>query len=94
MLYQATGTFPRTRLAFRPMLCNHCEDPASGISQESYWAIALGIVIVVDLVISWRSGSVCCGKLAGKTAAVAVLVLTFASVAVARYAFFAMGVGA
>lgn len=27
-LYQATGTFPRTRLAFRPMLCNHCEDPA------------------------------------------------------------------
>ena len=35
-----------------------------------------------------------CGKLAGKTAAVAVLVLAFASVAVARYAFFAMGVGA
>ena len=28
VLYQATGTFPRTRLAFRPMLCNHCEDPA------------------------------------------------------------------
>lgn len=58
VLYQATGTFPRTRLAFRPMLCNHCEDPASDISQESYWAIALGIVIVVDLVISWRSGRV------------------------------------
>ena len=28
VLYQATGAFPRTRLAFRPMLCNHCEDPA------------------------------------------------------------------
>lgn len=191
---------------------NGMANPASGISQESYWAIALGIVIVVDLVISWRGGKtvravrwvggavavgfmvvtglayfdclglvawrgaatlpvfilgdvalgaglcavlakaddwaagllapatvaaqvawgvaigayglylvrsgldatgllaaafvlgpVCasgvaaaarCGKLAGKTAAVAVLVLAFASVAVARYAFFAMGVGA
>ena len=28
MLYQSTGTFPRTTLAFRPLLCNHCEDPA------------------------------------------------------------------
>lgn len=37
---------------------NGMANPASGISQESYWAIALGIVIVVDLVISWRSGRV------------------------------------
>ena len=35
---------------------NGMANPASGISQESYWAIALGIVIVVDLVISWRGG--------------------------------------
>lgn len=28
VLYQPTGSFPRPRLAFRPMLCNHCEDPA------------------------------------------------------------------
>lgn len=28
VLYQSTGTFPATTLAFRPMLCNHCEDPA------------------------------------------------------------------
>jgi DMSO reductase iron-sulfur subunit len=27
-LYRSTGTFPRTTLAFRPLLCNHCEDPA------------------------------------------------------------------
>lgn len=27
-LYQPTGRFPRPTLAFRPMLCNHCEDPA------------------------------------------------------------------
>lgn len=37
---------------------NGMANSASGISQESYWAIALGIVIVVDLVISWRSGRV------------------------------------
>ena len=24
VLYQSTGTFPRTTLAFRPLLCNHC----------------------------------------------------------------------
>ncbi len=35
---------------------NGMANPASGISQESYWAIALGIVVVVDLVISWRGG--------------------------------------
>lgn len=35
---------------------NGMANPASGISQESYWAIALGIVIVVDLVISWHGG--------------------------------------
>ena len=28
VLYQSTGTFPRTTLAFRPLLCNHCENPA------------------------------------------------------------------
>lgn len=28
VLYQPTGTFPAPVLAFRPMLCNHCEDPA------------------------------------------------------------------
>ena len=28
VLYQSTGTFPKSRLAFRPMLCNHCENPA------------------------------------------------------------------
>lgn len=28
VLYQSTGTYPRTTLAFRPLLCNHCEDPA------------------------------------------------------------------
>ena len=28
VLYQSTGVFPRTTLAFRPLLCNHCEDPA------------------------------------------------------------------
>ena len=27
VLYQSTGTFPRTTLAFRPLLCNHCENP-------------------------------------------------------------------
>lgn len=27
-IYQATGTFPSCRLAFRPLLCNHCEAPA------------------------------------------------------------------
>lgn len=71
---------------------NGMAKPASGISQESYWTIALGIVIVVDLVISWRSGkTVRAVRWVG--GAVAVPVLTFASVAVARYAFFAMGVG-
>ncbi|MCK6139772.1 hypothetical protein [Slackia exigua] len=35
---------------------NGMANPASGISQESYWAIALGMVIVVELVISWRGG--------------------------------------
>lgn len=43
----------------RPLhFMNGMANPASDISQESYWAIALGIVIVVDLVISWRSGRV------------------------------------
>ncbi len=28
VLYQSTGTFPAATLAFRPMLCNHCENPA------------------------------------------------------------------
>ena len=37
---------------------NGMANPASGISQESYWAIALGIVIVVDLVLSWRGKTV------------------------------------
>jgi DMSO reductase iron-sulfur subunit len=27
ILYQATGSFPQTRIAFRPCLCNHCERP-------------------------------------------------------------------
>lgn len=27
-VYQVGGTFPSTTLAFRPRLCNHCEDPA------------------------------------------------------------------
>ncbi len=35
---------------------NGMANPASGISQESYWAIALGLVIVIDLVVSWRKG--------------------------------------
>lgn len=26
-IYQSTGTFPNCRLAFRPRLCNHCENP-------------------------------------------------------------------
>ena len=34
---------------------NGMANPASGISQESYWAIALGIVIVIDLVLSWKN---------------------------------------
>ena len=28
VLYQPTGTFPSPTLAVRPMLCNHCDDPA------------------------------------------------------------------
>lgn len=91
MLYQATGTLVHLGQPLRFM--NGMANPASGISQESYWAIALGIVIVIDLVISWRSGkTVRAVRWAG--GAGAVLVLAFASVAVARYAFFAMGVGA
>ena len=27
-VYQAGGTYPKTVLAFRPRLCNHCADPA------------------------------------------------------------------
>lgn len=27
-LYVPAGTFPKPTLAFRPMLCNHCDDPA------------------------------------------------------------------
>lgn len=54
MLYQATGTLAHLGQPLRFM--NGMANPASGISQESYWAIALGIVTVVDLVISWRGG--------------------------------------
>lgn len=28
VLYQPAGTYPNPTLAFRPMLCNHCDDPA------------------------------------------------------------------
>lgn len=35
---------------------NGMSNPASGISQESYWAIGMGLVMVVDLVLSWKSG--------------------------------------
>lgn len=56
VLYQATGTLAHLGQPLRFM--NGMANPASDISQESYWAIALGIVIVVDLVISWRSGRV------------------------------------
>lgn len=28
VLYQATGKYPTPTLAFRPILCNHCENPA------------------------------------------------------------------
>ncbi len=28
VLYQPAGVFPKPVLAFRPMLCNHCDDPA------------------------------------------------------------------
>lgn len=28
VLYQPTGSFPYPTLAFRPMLCNHCDHPA------------------------------------------------------------------
>jgi DMSO reductase iron-sulfur subunit len=28
IIYQSTGIFPNTTLAFRPRLCNHCENPA------------------------------------------------------------------
>lgn len=35
---------------------NGMANPQSGISQESYWAIALGVIIVVDLLIAWRKG--------------------------------------
>lgn len=27
-LYQSVGTYPKCDLSFRPMLCNHCENPA------------------------------------------------------------------
>jgi len=27
-IYQSNGAYPATSLAFRPLLCNHCEDPA------------------------------------------------------------------
>lgn len=28
VLYQPAGTYPTPTLAFRPLLCNHCDDPA------------------------------------------------------------------
>lgn len=28
VLYQSSGSYPHPTLAFRPMLCNHCNDPA------------------------------------------------------------------
>lgn len=28
LLYQASGSFPNCNLSFRPLLCNHCDNPA------------------------------------------------------------------
>ena len=33
---------------------NGLSNPASGISQEAYWSIALGVVIIVDTLLTWR----------------------------------------
>ena len=55
---------------------NGMANPASGISQESYWAIALGIVIVVDLVLSWRGKTVRAVRWVGGAVAVGFMVVT------------------
>lgn len=49
VLYQSTGTFPHPTLAFRPMLCNHCDDPAcvnNCPSGAMHKEAATGIVLV------------------------------------------------
>ena len=55
---------------------NGMANPASGISQESYWAIALGIGIVVDLVLSWRGKTVRAVRWVGGAVAVGFMVVT------------------
>ena len=63
----------------------------SGLDATALLAVAFVLGPVCASVVAAAAR---CGKLAGKTAGVVVLVLAFASVVVARYVFFAMGVGA
>lgn len=63
----------------------------SGLDATALLAVAFVLGPVCASVVAAAAR---CGKLAGKTAGVVVLVLAFASVVVARYVFFAIGVGA